>query len=376
MAETLVQAQKKTGRDAQLITVIDSDLRSRPLSTPLHTLAAGLDHFVIKQPGFDAPISLLRDQLGKTLQSHTADSEILHLHGYNGILRLEHLVSLSLGKRVIWTLHDMNPFTGTCHYSLGCSGFTDSCSSCPAVKTVFRPAVEKSLDKKIKSVAQIKDLTVVAPSQWLATQAKGSAVFADHPVAVIPNPLTGSPPALEPRVASDPPPAPPGLRVCVIAKNLSDPVKNVGVAVGAFRAFRASHPEASLRLIGAGGAQFEGPGITLLGPLDNRQVQQELAQSDVVVVSSLAENSPLVIIEAASQGCQALVSDVGGMPDIIASLRHGAVFRDTQDLTGQLAAVATTARGTRDTQRKVLVARAHELYSAGAVVAQYDKQYG
>lgn len=376
MAETLVQAQKKTGRDAQLVSVIDSDLRSQPLSAPLHTLAAGLDHFVIKQHGFDAPISLLRDQLGHTLHSHTADSEILHLHGYNGALRLEDLVSLSRGKRVIWTLHDMNPFTGTCHYSLGCSGFTDSCSSCPAVKAVFRSAVEKSLDKKIKSVAEIKDLTVVAPSQWLATQARDSAVFQNHPVTVIPNPLTGNHPVLEPRVASQPPPALPGLRVCVIAQNLSDPVKNVGVAVGAFRAFHASHPEASLRLIGAGGVQFEGPGIELLGPLDNHRVQQELAQSDVVVVSSLAENAPLVIIEAASQGCQALVSDVGGMPDIIASLRHGAVFHNTQDLTAQLAAVAKKTRGTRDTHRKALVARAHALYSAEAVVAQYDKQYG
>lgn len=377
MAETLVHAQQKSGRDAQLVTIIDSDLRSKPLSSPLHTLAAGVDHYIVKHPGFQAPISLLRDQLGRNLSSHTNASDVLHLHGYNGALRLEQLVELAQGKRVVWTLHDMNPFTGTCHYSLGCDRFRDSCSSCPAVRPVFQPLVKKSLETKKAIVSRIHDLRVVAPSEWLAKEARNSAVFADQHIAVIPNPVA--------TMADDPTQdSPPkahtseheGLRVCVIAKNLSDPVKNVKAAVTAFRSFAEHHPDASLRLIGSGGEEFRGSGIELVGPLGSHGVSQELAHSDVLVVASLAENAPLVIIEAAAEGCPSVVSDVGGMPAMVASLQHGSVFRTVEELTTQLTTLAAQNLAVRNKQRTALRAKAHQLYGTEAVVAQYDEQYG
>ncbi len=376
VAHTLMQAQRESGREAQLAHIIDSDLRSAPLRTPLHTLAAGADHYVVKAPGFAAPISLFRDRLGTDFEARISASDVIHLHGYNGAVRLEDLAGMTQGKRVVWTLHDMNPFTGVCHYSLGCQKFTTSCESCPAVRSVFHSSVRESLTRKVSSVKALSDLRVVAPSTWLANEASQSVVFRDAHVTVIPNPVpfvsaggaTGHSPADSGSAGS-------ALRACAIAKNLSDPVKNVAATVRAFQKLRSDVPDARLRLIGQGGEEFVGPGIELLGPLDSAEVARELQSADVLIVSSRAENTPLVIIEAASQGCLSVVSQVGGMPGMIDDLGAGEVFSAERELVHVLVQIAEIPASQRSLSRTALQAQAQTLYSVEAVLAQYDTQY-
>jgi glycosyltransferase involved in cell wall biosynthesis len=376
VASALVLAQRESGREAHFAHVIDSDLRSAPLATPLHTMAAGLDHYVIKAPGFDAPISLLRDALEGNLEDSISGAEILHIHGYNGALRVGDLGRLARGKRVVWTLHDMNPFTGACHYSLGCGRYSDSCSSCPAVGAFFRPLVEKALRGKIEAIAAIEDLKVVAPSPWLAEAARASKVFAGNTITVIPNPVTAiGPPASDGSAAPTEATHRAGFVATVIARNLSDPVKNVRGALDAFGAFRAMVPDASLHLIGSGGAEFQDDGVAILGALSPGEVASELQRSDALIVPSLAENAPLVIIEAAWAGCPALVNNVGGMPHMVKEVGHGAVFNTTGELVDTLHSLADKTLRDRQTARARLQAAARTLYSPPAVVAQYDELY-
>ena len=37
---------------------------------------------------------------------------------------------------IVWTLHDMNPLTGGCHYSGGCTRFINGCGSCPQLSLI------------------------------------------------------------------------------------------------------------------------------------------------------------------------------------------------------------------------------------------------
>ena len=376
VASTLVRAQRESGREARLAHVIDSDLRSAPLATPLHTMAAGLDHYVIKARNFDAPISLARDHLQGNLRESIERSDVLHLHGYNGALKLDDLKGLARGKRVVWTLHDMNPFAGACHYSLGCGRYSDSCSSCPAVRPLFRPLVEKALREKTEAIAAIEDLKVVAPSLWLADAARASKVFAGNTITVIPNPVTAiGPPASDDSAGPTEATHRAGFGATVIARNLSDPVKNVRGALDAFRAFRATVPHVSLHLIGSGGAEFQEDGVTILGALSPNEVASELERSDALIVPSLAENAPLVILEAAWAGCPALVNNVGGMPHMVKDLGDGAVFNNTRELLEALHSLAGKTARDRQTARARLQAAARALYSPQAVVAQYDELY-
>ncbi len=68
MARILSEAQRQHGRDSSLHTVIASNLRAAPLSAPLHTLSAATDDFLVRNPDFDSPISLFRDERTGELQ--------------------------------------------------------------------------------------------------------------------------------------------------------------------------------------------------------------------------------------------------------------------------------------------------------------------
>ena len=78
---------------------------------------------------------------------------------------------------IVWTLHDMNPFTGGCHYSNGCSRYTSGCGNCPQlVMPTERDVSRTSYQVKQAALAR-KNLHIVTPSRWLADLARQSGVF-------------------------------------------------------------------------------------------------------------------------------------------------------------------------------------------------------
>ena len=373
VARILSDEQRRRGQDSQLISVITSDLRKSPLSAPLHTMAAGIDEYIVKAADFSSPISVLRDQVNGLGMSDLARADIIHLHGINGAVRLEDLHSIPQNTRVVWTLHDMNPFTGACHYSLGCEGFKRSCSECPAVKSVFYKRVSDLLTTKKEAVAKVPNLSVVSPSRWLAEEAKHSTVFGSHSISVIPNPI--DPIFLGENSARTKTDETNSLRIIAVAKNLSDPVKQVDTAVRAFHSAFPHKGNATLTLVGSGGKEFEGEGVTLTGPLAKSDLAQAFAQSDVLVVPSKGENAPLVIGEAAASGCLPLVASVGGMGEMVSALQHGSMFGNTEELVHHLNALRQLPVATRQQSRAAIRKSAVLLYSPSAAAKEYDKVY-
>jgi glycosyltransferase involved in cell wall biosynthesis len=264
----------------------------------------------------------------------------------------------------------MNPITGTCHYSLGCTGYLSDCSSCPAVRGAFQRSVSLSLKRKTMALRKLTNLTVVAPSQWLADRASESSALRDVPVRVIPNPIRPifCAPLDESAKASK-------YTFCVVAQNLVDPVKNVATAVGAFCELRKTYPHISLALVGNNGNHFSAEGVSALGTLSDKGIAETLSQSTAVIVPSLAENSPLVIAEAAARGAASLVNNVGGMPDMVPTLGAGHVFSHDAELKESMSAVVHSKTLGAPAARQNLSARAISLFSPTSVGQQYDDLY-
>lgn len=112
--------------------------------------------------------------------------DLIHLHWIcNGFVQIETLKTL--GRPLVWTLHDLWPMTGGCHEILGCDRYQQHCGHCPALD---RPG-ENDLSRRIwgrKAKAwQTLNLTVVSPSQWLADCARGSSLLGNYRVEVIPH---------------------------------------------------------------------------------------------------------------------------------------------------------------------------------------------
>jgi glycosyltransferase involved in cell wall biosynthesis len=80
-------------------------------------------------------------------------------------------------------------------------------------------------------------------------------------------------------------------------------------------------------------------GARILGPLDRSEVPRALASIDLLVVPSVwFENAPLVIAEALAARTPLLVSDLGGMSELVEEGRGGWRFRigDAEDLARKL----------------------------------------
>src|SRR5690606_11661151 len=94
-------------------------------------------------------------------------------------------------KRFVWTLHDMNPFTGGCHHSDGCLKFQTNCNYCFQLKGTRDEYLSgKILAYKTAALSMIPDeqMVIVCPSEWLASLSRTSRLFSRFKHFVIPNP--------------------------------------------------------------------------------------------------------------------------------------------------------------------------------------------
>lgn len=114
-------------------------------------------------------------------------SDVINVHWIDKMVPPDLLARLaSLGKPVVWTLHDMKPFTGGCHYSAGCDRYMRDCTNCPQLKYDPFGLPNRVVKQKLELFNKIP-LVIVCPSQWLANEARKSSVFANNRIEVIPN---------------------------------------------------------------------------------------------------------------------------------------------------------------------------------------------
>jgi glycosyltransferase involved in cell wall biosynthesis len=112
------------------------------------------------------------------------------------------------------------------------------------------------------------------------------------------------------------------------------PIKGLDVLLRAFAQAREQVPGLTLEIAGAGPLEAElraaaPDGVTFLGRVS--PVGPLLERSAVVVVPSRGEGFGMVALEAAERGRAAIVSRVGGLPEIVADGETGLVVAPEDD---------------------------------------------
>ena len=122
------------------------------------------------------------------------EADIIHLHWINaGFLSLNSLKELlSSGKPVVWTFHDMWPFTGGCHYALECKEYTRSCGHCPYLKKPGAGDLSHRTWKKKELRFRKGKFTVITPSKWMNECVRASSLLQHSQVHTIHNPVDES----------------------------------------------------------------------------------------------------------------------------------------------------------------------------------------
>ena len=292
--------------------------------------------FSVPYPGYDIS--------GAELVQHT---DIINLHWvsqFQSPVTLKHL--FSLGKPVVWTLHDQWAFTGGCHYSGGCKGYGTDCSRCPQLAEDPFSLPERILRDK-ETLFQNGNITIVTPSQWMGRCARESVLFRSSRVEMIPN-------SLETDLYS---PLPKGEA----KKRLGIPEDAVTFLFGAIDGsekrkgfaelskaicfcrekgpFQALLEKDRLRLLcfGNPSSQLEKVGIPVvsLGRLgSDDQIRELYSAADIFLLPSLEDNLPNTVLESMSCGTPVVAFDVGGVSDMVSDGVNGFLIRafDTQKM--------------------------------------------
>jgi glycosyltransferase involved in cell wall biosynthesis len=193
-----------------------------------------------------------------------------------------------------------------------------------------------------RAVASLQKLTVVAPSAWLADQARSSRVFSGRQVEVIPNPIDNAffnskiskiNARLEIGCGTD------EVIGVVIAENLLDPVKRVEEIVREFsRVSDSSTNPLRLLLVGREGRAFARtrPDVLALGSLGRDEVIKVLCAADFLISGSIAESAGLTISEAGALGVPSLVASGSGSENQLIPKKSGLVFSSLDELGEQI----------------------------------------
>lgn len=376
VATQLAYHQKLLGHKAEVISATDTTLFKKPYHAPLTASLAAADNFVIANASHASSISLLRNLTSRRLDVDRLVEKNLHFHWLPGLLNsweIERIVNRAQ-KRILWTLHDMHPFTGGCHLAQGCEQFTKLCSSCPQVKGSFQFLVQKSHRQKLEIDFSSRDVVFIAPSAWMKDEAQSSNLLKNCRIELIENPVEGvysnSVPKSEVRKLLSIPNN--WLVSLVVAANLSDPNKQVQLFVNEFaKAVNFLNQNGLVILIGNNAEKISSPDINILrlGELSSSQIAEIMPAVDLLGLYSKTESASLVMAEAAVMGVPTVIrSENLGTKSLGLQLPSFFVANGIKDLSFVLESLISPEHVTR---KQALSHKAKEMFDPSVVAKKY-----
>lgn len=269
-------------------------------------------------------------------QINRLNPDIVHLHWIvNGFIRIEDLKKIK--APIVWSLHDMWPFTGGCHYDSECERFVSGCYDCPVLQSGKKKDLSyHTFKRKTKTYAQLKNLTIVGLSKWLGECAKRSLLFKDFQIDNLPNPIDPDTYSLMDKQEAR------------SLLNLNSDKKYILFGASDDNP-RKGNAELDKALKELASKNYE---LLVLNPQTNKkdsyllpaQIISKLNDdlslkvlynaTDVMVLPSLQENLSNVIMESMACGTPVVAFDIGGNPDMIDHRKNGYLAKpfETMDL--------------------------------------------
>lgn len=271
----------------------------------------------------------------------TKDSDIIHLHnlhswhGYFSPFALPELCSI---KPLVWTLHDMQAVTGHCAHSFDCKKWQIGCGNCPYLD--IYPKLTKDTTSFIwktkKRIYKKCDMHIVVPSKWLQ-HIVSQSILSHLPCTLIYNGIDTD--TYKPYNKQDVRTKfglPQEKNIILFSADLgiANPFKGGDYIQKLINKYAQIE---DILFVNIGGERtIEKSDIIWNVPYV--QEQTEMAQwysaADVYVYPSLADNCPLVVLEAMACGLPIVTFNTGGIPELVIHNETGyiAKYKDFNDL--------------------------------------------
>lgn len=251
-------------------------------------------------------------------------ADVVSLYWINGGFVAPEIMA-SMNKPMVWRLSDIWPFSGGCHYPGACERYMTNCGSCPQLMRASEHDASRHLWQRKSDAWRDLDLTIAAPSRWIAQQAQRSSLFGKRRIEVVPTGVD-----IEVFRPQDKQVARARLGIpqdrLVIAFGALDPSgdKRKGYAQLDAALHRLAVSPLAPRLLALifGREQLPGEQLPIsacfIGRLNqDASLVEAYSAADIVAVPSLEDNLPNVALEAIACGTPVCGFDVCGMPDIV-----------------------------------------------------------
>ena len=259
------------------------------------------------------------------------NADIVHCHNLHGnFFKLSTLNNISKEKPIVWTLHDMWSFTGRCAYANDCNNWKKECGNCPHLND-YQPMLwdnTRNLLEFKKNIYQMAKLNLVVPSGWLKKEVAKS-ILSDKKIKLIYNGIDTKIFCPKEKIS---------LRnkynipldkkiICFVAQGGKNDPRKGGAYINRLVKEDIGNNILYLAIGGSKHSTEKGNVINIPFISDKHILSDYFALSDIFLFTSLAENCPLVILEAMSCGLPVVSFDVGGVPELIKNNLNGLVVK-------------------------------------------------
>ncbi len=314
------------------------------------------------------------------------EADVVHLHWVNqGMLSLKDIHQILKLKPVVWTMHDLWPATAVCHYTRGCDSYQQECGQCPLLFLKGKHDLANRVWRRKQRMLQGKQVTFVSCSQWLAGEARKSALLEGQQIVSIPNAIDSR--LFRPQdkqTAKEALGLPTDKRIILfVSQRVTDPRKGMDYFVEAIQQLVTRYPEfknqAVIAILG-GHAEDVAQRLALpVSPIGYVSDQQRIVQvynaADCFVLPSLEDNLPNTLMEAMACGVPCVGFKVGGIPEMIDHQQNGYVasLQQADDLANGIHYVLSEAD--YETLSKRCVQKVARCYSQQSVAKRYLEVY-
>ena len=356
-------------------------IRSNKFADLTLTSRAVIDNKIIKKYDGKVLLSLLRNrENNKFFDLIKMHPGINHLHWMNGIINFDSLSKLiKLNKKLIWTVHDMEPFTGGCHHSLDCNQLGKECIKCPIVYPPFRRYVRNQFQTKQAFYMNDNSIFYAFPSGWM--QKQFNLAFPDVEIrsTIIANPISSiffeSNKSIEAFSTS----SPNELVVGFVSISLNDPLKRFNLVLRILNK-ASEHIKRPITLVAIGmpikintvmsNVRIIQPGLIS----DEKTLLRFYTSMDLLISTSLSESFGLSIAEAGASGIPSLVQEGSGSSEIIKDGLNGLVAKNESEFISKLIEFSTNSV-LRERLKKNIKTHAKENWHIEKVASKYDEIY-
>ena len=309
-------------------------------------------------------------------------ADIINVHWVAGLFDSTIMPQLLRGKKVVWTLHDMNPFTGGCHYAGECIRYRDCCGVCPQLASDDPEDLSFSGWTLKQQSYRDLDITVVTPSRWLGICSEKSTLLGRFSHKIIPYgfPINTFKPLDRQSIRTELS-IPPDARVVLFcADSTATKRKGFSYLLEALKLLLNTGRGKNLTMAIVGNynskdqVDFDYPMLSFGHIGDEDQLALLYNAADVFVLPSLEDNLPNTVVEALACGTPVAAFDVGGVPDMV---EHGITgyLAPAKNVAGLADAIEWCVNYAPAEIRHSCRAKAEGAFALEAQANQYKKLY-